>query len=206
MLFVSSVKYPELHSYQDYVSRHSGMTNAFTGNERTTYYFQIPNSNFEEAFDRFAQFFSGPSFVDTAVEREIKAVNSENTKNLLSDRWRMMQLVRSSASPESSFHHFATGNEETLWTLPKAQGVDIVQVIKDFHSRYYSPNVMKLAVVSATPLAEMRTTVEKLFSGILNKEIQIPAPGSEPWGPQHVGNMFLVAPTATSHTLRLNWG
>jgi secreted Zn-dependent insulinase-like peptidase len=28
MLFVSSTKYPELHSYQDFVSRQSGMTNA----------------------------------------------------------------------------------------------------------------------------------------------------------------------------------
>jgi insulysin len=92
LLFVSSVKYPELHSYQEYVSRHSGQTNAFTSSQHTTYFFQIPNASFEEAFDRFAQFFSGPSFVPSAVEREIKAVDSENTKNLLSDSWRLLQV------------------------------------------------------------------------------------------------------------------
>jgi insulysin len=83
MLFVTSAKYPEPHAYQEFVSRHSGHTNAFTASEQTTYFFQIPNQAFAEAFDRFAQFFAGPSFVDSAVEREIKAVNSENTKNLV---------------------------------------------------------------------------------------------------------------------------
>lgn len=86
MLFLASVKYPELSAYQDFVSRHSGRTNAFTSSEHTTFYFQIPNASFGEAMDRFAQFFAGPSFVPSAVEREIKAVNRLRPARLMCAR------------------------------------------------------------------------------------------------------------------------
>ncbi len=94
MLFVQSKKYPEKHGYFEYVGKNSGVTNAFTSNERTVYYFEIPDSCFDKAFDYFAQFFVGPAFDRSAVEREINAVNSEHSKNLQADTWRLQQLNR----------------------------------------------------------------------------------------------------------------
>ncbi|KAH9679014.1 Insulin-degrading enzyme-like 1 (peroxisomal) [Citrus sinensis] len=103
MLFYASEKYPVEDSYLKYISEHGGMANAFTSSEHTNYYFDVNPDSFEEALDRFAQFFIKPLMSADATMREIKAVDSvplsfllprlypENQKNLLSDVWRLNQ-------------------------------------------------------------------------------------------------------------------
>lgn len=44
------------------------------------------------ALDRFAQFFLAPLFTESATEREVNAVDSENTNYQKDDNWRLMQL------------------------------------------------------------------------------------------------------------------
>lgn len=205
MLFVSSHKYPQLSEYQEFVSRHAGQTNAFTGSEHTCFFFALPTAAFAEAFDRFAQFFVGPSFVPDAVEREIKAVDAEHTKNVNNDSWGLLQMMRSSASPDVPYNHFATGSETTLWTEPRQRGVDIVEVIRKFHADFYAPHMMKLVVIGAQPLAEMRAVVEGLFSAIPSKSVALPTLSNEPWSKQYCGRVFRLVPTSTSHTVRCVW-
>ncbi|XP_052485279.1 insulin-degrading enzyme-like 1, peroxisomal isoform X2 [Gossypium raimondii] len=72
-----------------------GSTNAFTASEMTNYFFDVNTDCFEEALDRFAQFLIKPLMSADATMREIKAVDSENQKNLLSDAWRMNQRNKS---------------------------------------------------------------------------------------------------------------
>ncbi|XP_065618930.1 insulin-degrading enzyme-like 1, peroxisomal [Quercus suber] len=93
MLFYASEKYPLEDSYSKYITEHGGCTNAFTSSENTNYYFDVNTDGFEEALDRFAQFFIKPLMSADATTREIKAVDSENQKNLLSDAWRMNQVL-----------------------------------------------------------------------------------------------------------------
>ncbi|XP_052485283.1 insulin-degrading enzyme-like 1, peroxisomal isoform X5 [Gossypium raimondii] len=73
--------------------QHGGSTNAFTASEMTNYFFDVNTDCFEEALDRFAQFLIKPLMSADATMREIKAVDSENQKNLLSDAWRMNQVL-----------------------------------------------------------------------------------------------------------------
>nr|GLL36597.1 Zinc-metallopeptidase, peroxisomal [Ipomoea trifida] len=56
--------------------KHGGSTNAFTSSEHTNFYFDVNNDGFEEALDRFAQFFIKPLMSADATTREIKAVDS----------------------------------------------------------------------------------------------------------------------------------
>ncbi|RAL51842.1 hypothetical protein DM860_010560 [Cuscuta australis] len=91
MLFFASEKYPLESSYSNYISEHGGSTNAFTSSEHTNFYFDVNNDGFEEALDRFAQFFINPLMSADATTREIKAVDSENQNNLLSDVHRIYQ-------------------------------------------------------------------------------------------------------------------
>ncbi|TYI50156.1 hypothetical protein E1A91_D12G082200v1 [Gossypium mustelinum] len=72
-----------------------GRTNAFTAFEMTNYFFDVNTNCFEEALDRFAQFFIKPLMLADATMREIKAIDSENQKNLLSDAWRINQRNKS---------------------------------------------------------------------------------------------------------------
>ncbi|KAG5555691.1 hypothetical protein RHGRI_006365 [Rhododendron griersonianum] len=85
MLFYASEKYPNEDSYSKYISEHGGYTNAFTSDENTNYNFDVNAENFEEALDRFAQFFIKPLMSPDATMREIRAVNSGNLDSL--DVW-----------------------------------------------------------------------------------------------------------------------
>ncbi|OIW10021.1 hypothetical protein TanjilG_32761 [Lupinus angustifolius] len=109
-LFLMSEKYPVEDNYSKYIIKHGGSTNAFTASEQTNYYFDVNKDGFEEALDRFAQFFTKPLMPSDATMREIKAVDSENQKNLLSDGWRMHQLQKHISAEDHPYHKFSTGN------------------------------------------------------------------------------------------------
>lgn len=69
---------------------------------------------FLNIFYRFAQLFIEPLFTTSAIEREIRAVNSEHQKNVADDFWRLIQLERNAADPNHSFNYFKTGNYISL--------------------------------------------------------------------------------------------
>ncbi|CAN4107215.1 unnamed protein product [Withania somnifera] len=76
MLFYASEKYPIEDSYSKYITENGGSTNAFTSSKDTNYYFEVNADGFDEALDRFAQFFIKPLMSADATTREIKAVDS----------------------------------------------------------------------------------------------------------------------------------
>ena len=207
MLFVSSEKYPEHHAYAAFMTKNSGMSNAYTGSERTMYYFEIPDSAFATAFDMFSQFFITPRFDDDATEKEVSAVHSEHTKNLQKDVWRFQQMNRSLAG-DTPYRHFSTGNEETLLKETRAKGIDICDVLRDFHRRYYVPTAFKLVVYSPRSLEEMKAMVGLSYgsiSPVLNPESPPQCP-SNPWpAPEDCGRIIYVKPVAEKHELRLQW-
>lgn len=82
MLFMGTEKYPIENEYSSFLSSHGGMSNAYTDQMNTVYYFDVQNSAFEEALNMFSSFFTCPLFTETATARETNAVDSENEKNL----------------------------------------------------------------------------------------------------------------------------
>ena len=65
MLFLGTKKYPEVGSYQKYLDEHSGRSNAYTSGNMTNYFFQVAHEGFDEALDRFSDFFKAPLFDKT---------------------------------------------------------------------------------------------------------------------------------------------
>ena len=63
MLFLGTEKYPQEGSYQEFVKKSGGSTNAYTDMESTNYYFDIMPDCLEEGLDRFAQFFISFVFI-----------------------------------------------------------------------------------------------------------------------------------------------
>ncbi|KAI1157310.1 Metalloenzyme, LuxS/M16 peptidase-like protein [Nemania serpens] len=184
LLFMGTKKYPQENAYLVYLSSHSGSANAYTSSTSTTYYFDISAkpSNDEASsetnlsplyggLDRFAQFFIEPLFLPSTLDRELRAVDSENKKNLQSDPRRLHQLEKSLSNPKHPYCHFATGNLEVLKTAPEAQGVDVRQKFIDFYEKHYSANRMKLCVLGRESLDVLESWVAALFSGIPNKNL-----------------------------------
>lgn len=123
------------------------------------------------ALDRFAQFFVKPLFLEDTLDRELRAVDSENKKNLQSDTWRLHQLAKSLSSPRHPFHSFSTGNFKVLHDDPLERGVKIRDAFIDFYKKHYSANRMRLVVLGKETLDELQSWVEELFADVENQDL-----------------------------------
>ncbi|KAH8737683.1 Metalloenzyme, LuxS/M16 peptidase-like protein [Ilyonectria robusta] len=184
LLFMGTKKFPIENEYGQYLSAHSGSSNAYTGPTSTNYFFDVGakpandenpcDSNpspLREALDRFAQFFIEPLFLPSTLDRELKAVDSENKKNLQNDTWRLHQLEKSLSNPNHPYCHFSTGNFEVLKTLPEARGINVRDKFIEFHAKHYSANRMKLVVLGRESLDVLQKWVVELFSPVVNKKL-----------------------------------
>jgi len=162
MLFMGTAKYPDTKQYMEFINKHGGKTNAHTGNEYTSYYYSITNQYFTESLDIFAQFFIEPLFDKSNVDREINAVNSEHSKNITNDSWRIRRMLAQISDQQHPFHKFSTGTIDTLGHD------DIRNRLIEFYNKYYSANIMKLTVLSDIPLDKLQKVVTSIFTPIKN--------------------------------------
>ncbi|KAM7272144.1 hypothetical protein ACFE04_031358 [Oxalis oulophora] len=205
MLFYASEKYPLEDSYSKYITEHGGSTNAFTASEHTNYHFDVNTDCFEEALDRFAQFFIHPLMSADATTREIKAVDSENQKNLLSDPWRMNQLQKHLSVEDHPYHKFSTGNWDTLEVQPKAKGLDTREELIKFYEKHYSSNLMQLVVYSKESIDKIQLLVEEKFQAIRNSERSCPKFPGKPCASEHLQILVKTVPIRQGHKLRFVW-
>ncbi|GLT74479.1 hypothetical protein SLA2020_462740 [Shorea laevis] len=205
MLFYASEKYPLEDSYSKYINEHGGSTNAFTDSENTNYYFDVNTGGFEEALDRFAQFFIKPLMSADATMREIKAVDSENQKNLLSDAWRMRQLQKHLSMEGHPYHKFGTGNWDTLEVRPKARGVDTRLELLKFYEQNYSANLMHLVVYAKESLDKIQSLVEDKFQEIKNSDRSFPSLPGQPCTSEHLQILVRTVPIKEGNKLKIVW-
>ncbi|XP_048747252.2 insulin-degrading enzyme-like [Ostrea edulis] len=205
MLFLGTKKYEEENAYNKFLSEHGGMSNAYTSSENTNYFFDVRPENLSGALDRFAQFFLCPLFTPSATDREVNAVNSENDKNLQQDPWRFNMLDRSLGDPSHDFTKYGTGNKDTLDTIPKSLGLNTRDELLKFHSKYYSSNIMSLAVLGKESLDDLSEMVAPLFHPVENKSVEVPHWSEGPYGPEHVKKIFYGVPVKDLRNLSVSW-
>jgi insulysin len=211
------LKYPVENAYSQYLSSHSGSSNAYTGATSTNYYFEVAAKKADDAspdessplygaLDRFAQFFIDPLFLSSTLDRELRAVDSENKKNLQSDQWRLHQLEKSLSNPKHPYCHFSTGNFEVLKSQPEARGVDVRQKFMDFHEKHYSANRMKLVVLGREPLDVLEGWAADLFAGVRNKHLEQNRWDKEqPFGEEDLLTQCFAKPVMDSRQLDLSF-
>ncbi|KAF2289393.1 hypothetical protein GH714_035782 [Hevea brasiliensis] len=195
MLFYASEKYPLEDSYSKYITEHGGCTNAYTSSEHTNYHFDVNTDCFEDALDRFAQFFIKPLMSADATTREIKAVDSENQKNLLSDAWRMNQVSTAALANlplailylRVDFTAIDWGIRRILCGIyvmsfnlalelgysgssTKSKRIDTRQELIKFYDENYSANLMHLVIYSKESLDKIQSLVEDKFQEIRNND------------------------------------
>lgn len=172
MLFLGTAKYPKAGEYQDFIAGHGGKHNAYTSLDHTNYFFDVDNKHFEQALDRFAQFFMSPLFDEKYVERERNAVHSEFSAKTKNDLRRQRDAFSELVVEGHPLSHFSVGNLDTLAVdSPRPLRKDLM----DFYQQYYSSNRMALVLVSNMDMGALRSlakakfsTVEKRKAGALN--------------------------------------
>ncbi|KAG5242657.1 insulin-degrading enzyme [Salix suchowensis] len=205
MLFYASEKYPLEDSYSKYIIEHGGSTNAFTASDHTNYHFDVNSDCFEDALDRFAQFFIKPLISADATIREIKAVDSENQKNLLSDGWRMRQLQKQLSEEGHPYHKFSTGNWDSLEVWPKEKGLDIRLELLKFYEENYSANLMNLVIYAKESLDKIQSLVEDKFQEIQNNDRSCFSFPGQPCSSEHLQILVRTVPIKQGHKLRIVW-
>lgn len=171
MLFLGTKKYPEPAGFMTFTQANGGMTNAFTAYDKTNYLFQINAAKFDEALDRFSDYFKSPTFDATYSDKERNAVNNEWSMQKQQDPWIMMRIDALTGNPESPRAKFNIGNLETLVDKPSSTLNDSM---KAFYQRYYSANIMRLTLVGKQSIPELKVLAEKYFASIPNKNIAQP--------------------------------
>ncbi|CAG8459644.1 11740_t:CDS:10 [Diversispora eburnea] len=148
-----------------YLSKNAGHSNAYTSTDNTNFYFEVGKEHLEGALDRFSQFFISPLFDPNCKDREIKAVDSENKKNLQDDGRRINQILKSVLSnPHHPYSRFASGNLLSLGNNAIEQGIDVRDELLKWYDKYYSANCMKLCVLGCESLDQLTQWVVEKFS------------------------------------------
>lgn len=199
-VFLGTEKYPTENDFETFVGKNGGSTNAYTDMEDTNYYFSVAPLNNDEmdedddeecdddeddsddkvsqalsgGLDRFAQFFISPLFSEEAVERELRAIDSEHLNSFTSESWRNFQLLKSTCDASHPFSKFGCGNYNTLTDGGNVTGTDVlssggtspVPALKEFWKEKYVAENMKVCVVGRASLDELQKEVEKAFSAV----------------------------------------
>ena len=166
MCFQGSSEFPGHSSYKKWLSDHGGSSNASTSMDRTSYFFDVTQPHLEATLRRFAGFFTSPLFDAAATKRELNAIDAENAKNILNDSRRLFQLNKNESDPNHVFSKFGTGNKETLETVPQSRSIDVRKVLLDFHKKWYSGSLMRLAVLGREDLDTLQHWVAEMFAGV----------------------------------------
>ena len=171
MLFLGTERYPDTKGYSDFMTKNGGAHNAYTWLEITNYMFKINNDAFDEGLDRFSDFFKAPKLYPEYTEKEKNAVNAEWSMRRELDFFGQFKLARKMMG-EHPANRFLIGNLETLGDK---EGSSLHQETVDFYNKYYSSNIMKVALISNLPIADMEQKAQKYFADIKNKNIEKPS-------------------------------
>lgn len=154
--------------------------------------------------DRLAHLAIDPLVDPETVDRELRAVDSEYKMDMQMDRWRLLQLERSTANPEHPWNHFCLGNLKVLKEEPESRGVNIRDSLFDFFGEHYSANQMKLCILGREPISLLENWAVEFFSGIENKKLK-PKLWSDapPVMEGHLGIQYFVQPVMAFRELIL---
>mmetsp|Transcript_5248 Transcript_5248/g.7772 ORF Transcript_5248/g.7772 Transcript_5248/m.7772 type:complete len:708 (+) Transcript_5248:68-2191(+) len=187
MCFLGSEAYPEENEFKKYLASHGGRSNASTSMSQTVYKFDVLAEHAEKAIDIFSNFFISPLFTQSGTDRELNAVDSENSKNMSNDGRRRLQILKAMANPEHHYSKFSTGNAQTLSmngvsncgsTIHEekekdeellSQNTFVREVMLAFHRRHYRPDNLTVVIVGPQKLEKLQDWIVKRFATITNR-------------------------------------
>lgn len=172
MVFMGSSKYPKENQFDVFIQKHGGSTNAVTSCEYTTFYFDCNVRHLFKSLDMFSQFFISPLLKKESMVREREAVDSEFDLATSSDSARIEQLISTFASDENPAGKFMWGNSRTL--KDSVSEDELYNSLRAFHEKYYSANLMKLAILAKLPIDTLENCAVECFLQVPDRNAQKP--------------------------------
>lgn len=198
MLFMGTTEYPDESSFTRFLTEHGGQTNAFTHGDYTSYMFALNTEGFPEGLKRFASFFKTPLFNPSGVSRELNAIDQEFLQGFNSEDVRQFYVLKQLASPLHPFSRFQAGNSKAL---AKASTNDL----KKWFEEHYSSNLMRLYILSAEPIDELRKLTVDNFSQIPNRNLKPFQHVDGIFTKDSLGSLIRIEPKNATQSLILYW-
>jgi len=202
MLFLGTDKYPDGSEYQKFINQHGGSNNAWTATEHTCFYFDIHHQYFDDALDRFSQFFISPLLADEFAAKERKNIEAEFKLKLKDDVRRLYDVHKETINQQHPFSQFSVGNTDTL---ADRGGKSISKEISNFFDCYYQASYMTLAIEGPQPLTELRHLAEEMFSEIKNNGEALEVITEPLYLDEHQGIYIDVHPVKNEHQLIISF-
>jgi secreted Zn-dependent insulinase-like peptidase len=202
MLFLGTEKYPDGSEYQKFISQHGGSNNAWTATEHTCFYFDIHHQYFNEALDRFSQFFISPLLADDFIIKERKNIEAEFKLKLKDDIRRLYDVHKETINQRHPFSKFSVGNVDTL---ADRDSESISKEVKDFFNQYYQASYMTLAIEGPQTLEELTHLAKEMFSEIKNDKSTLTAITEPLYLPEHQSIYINVKPVKNDHQLIISF-
>lgn len=208
MLFMGTEKFPKEGEYDSFVSKNNGHNNAYTAGQATVYYFQVSDTALEGALARFVEFFVAPTFNESAVNREVQAVHSEDEKNHSSDYWRSDEIFRGQYNDKHPRSRYTNGNATTLVDEPKEKGINLREELKKFYAANYAAEGACIAICSARdPETVMNLIEEPLLRMRPGKgpSFHFIPEGESLFKPEVAGSWMNIKTLKKSRSVRVQW-
>ncbi|WP_346316994.1 pitrilysin family protein [Chitinophaga sp. YIM B06452] len=182
LMFGGSVNIPE---YDEPLQMAGGENNAYTTNDLTNYYIELPAENLETAFWLESDRMLSLAFSEKSLEVQRKVVTEEFKEHYINkpygDVWHKMRELAYSRHP---YRWMTIGRE--LAHIEQAKLDDV----KSFFFRHYRPINAILVVAGKVTTAQVKTLAEKWFGDI-------------PSGERYVRNLPVEPPQQESHLLEI---
>jgi zinc protease len=162
LMFGGSVNIPE---YDEPLQRAGGENNAYTTNDLTNYYIQLPAVNLETAFWLESDRMLSLAFSEKSLDVQRKVVCEEFKEHYINkpygDVWHIMREL---AFKEHAYRWMTIGKE--LSHVENAQLEDV----KRFFFKHYTPSNAILVVAGNVSVEQVRELAEKWFGDIPSGE------------------------------------
>lgn len=146
-------------------------TNAHTWYEETVYNEDFPSNATDKFLAIQAERFRNPIF--RIFHTELEAVYEEKNRGLDNDGWTLDEEMMDKLFPTHNY-----GQQTTIGTIAHLKNPSLVE-IRNYYNKYYVPNNMAIVLSGDFNPAEMIKKVDKAFSYMQNKPLNLYNPAPE---------------------------
>ena len=188
LLFTGSRSYPEDDYIVKVINKYNGEDNGVTKSFSTSYYYKVGKGGLSEFSEVLADAVAFPNFDANKIQKELNNVNSEISMRMTFNKnLGYYKMIKKIGNPDARIFRDGFANIDAS----KQDFNKLHEYILAFHKKYYSANIMTLAIITDEDLDYVEKIVRNNFNIIPNKQIDRPTHmHEEPYQPPFLPHAF----------------
>jgi predicted Zn-dependent peptidase len=162
MLFEGTKKRKNSRAIAVEIEKYGAEFNAYTSNERTSFFIKIINKRLDIALDILSDMVANPLFNKKNIEKEKKVILKEI--NMVNDDPKQYQWI---LFQQNLFEKHPAKNP-TYGTIKAVKNLNR-NIITDYYNKYYTPNNMVISVVGN--VSNIKEKINKYFGNLKPKKV-----------------------------------